>query len=294
MRVVFWRSAFLLAGILFLTSCIEDDRTDCDKSGTISILIRDANYDNIDQIEGAVELPTGLPLLSYVQSMAVWHQGAGLATSDYRNLTLGGSDIEYVLDPSILSRGMNDIMVTANETLSDQSFTSDHFELELHPNNEEYADIYIGYSEIVAPVQTNETIWLYRTKGKLLVKFINLPANVSRIDIAASGVYQKVSRNQVYASSTNVSKTFTPATGSDPVYEMFIAPSSSSSGTPLTIDIYDQSNAVTTLQNININIARNKITMIKPEYNDGTDEWEVSALIDGVWKKIHNLDIQDS
>lgn len=284
-------TTFLLLIISLFTSCVREDIQECmHSSGSVRVAIRDKNYKNIENIKIITPIREDLPVTAYIDSLFVWKltdkgqtNGPGIIMPE----EMTDNDLVHTMD---MQAGKYKIMITGNENI-DRTLYLENTSRDLHPDNNEYKDIYIGSENITIPVYENKTIWLYRTKGKLLVRFNNAPENITRMDISVHGVSETVDNDFVYKGNTHVSKSFDliPETSGPYLYEMLLAPSHSPDNTSLSIKIYDKNNNMVMLSNVYIDIKRNEIAFIQLEYGRKKEEWELSVFIDGKWTKIHSL-----
>ena len=279
-------SLFLL--IACFSSCIKDDTSDCPDPARITIEIKDKNYDNIGEIEKEIPVPEDLPMLSYIDGMSVWWHLLGAPESHSAIVALSRLEMQHVLDTDPMADGTNEILVIGNELIPAETYNRASMRRELHPGNSEYADIYMGSADIQVPVTVDETIPMYRTKGKLLLEIENLPATVSRIVVNASGVYETVGKGLSYEGTIDVSKSF--PVSSENNYDMLLAPSLAADGTALTVELYDDNNIKTVLSGMTITMTRNEITLAKLEYT--SNEWSFSLFLNGDWAYIDHLTIQ--
>lgn len=278
---------------LVLGSCVKDDHSDCDMPGIITVSVRDKNYDNIGEIQGQIGLNEGLPFLSYLTSLSIWRHAAGDDTSESFETILRGGEMTYTVDPACLMRGANEVVVIGNETIHAQKYNSTTIMRELHPAGGEYIDIYIGSEDISYPVYEDYTIWMYRTKGKLLIQPVNIPSDIVEAKITVANIYGAVGKGPAYSGSATVSKIFgIQQTAADPVLDIMLAPSISPANTsPVTIMFTKHDGSTVTLSNIYTKIHRNRISIIRPIYDIDTDEWTLEVLVDGKWVQVDNLNI---
>ena len=278
----------LLLLITCFSSCIKDDTSDCPDPARITVEIKDKNYDNIGEVEKEIPVPEDLPMLSYIDGMSVWWRLLGSAESHSAIVALSRLEMQHILDTDPMAAGTNEILVIGNELIPAETYNTASMRRELHPGNSEYADIYMGSADMQVPVTVDETIPMYRTKGKLLLEIENLPATVSRIVVNASGVYETVGKGLSYEGTTDVSKSF--PVSSENNYDMLLAPSLADEGTALTVELYDDNNNKVVLSGMNITMTRNEITLARLEYQ--SNEWSFSLFLNGDWAYIDHLTIQ--
>ena len=270
--------------VSFASSCINEDYADCEPAGRVVIAVRDKNYDNAVQV-GVLPVDENLPIASYLRSLIVWNRP--METRDYRisEQTLPVVERVHVLEQSYFRWGTDRITAIGNEVQRTRRATTT---IELHPGASEDTDIYIGSADITAPVAAERIIWMMRTKGKLMVDMVNMPAGVWITGASVGDVYASVEADTPipdtprYQGSVNVAKAFGTNTAN---FEIVLAPSVSATS-PLRITLSDGS-----VLDIDITITRNHITRVRPEYHSPTATWNILVMVDNKWQKIENMNI---
>ncbi len=262
-------------------------------SGTIAVTVMDKNYDNIDEIAGQQRVSEALPFASYLSGVTLWRHAEGADTSELFVPEFLPEDADVVIDTACLLPGTNELIVVGNELLPTQRYDGPVFTRELHPDGDEYVDLYIGTEDIVSPVHGDHAIRMYRTKGKLLVLPEGIPSDVVGIEVEIGNVYGSVGRNLAYSDSTGVVKRFalSQAGGADEL-SLFAAPGRTSDGqSPVTVRFAKQDGGTVALSNIFTSIHRNEISVIKPSYDPDSGEWSLEVFVDGRWARVENLRI---
>ena len=291
MRSVMYRKikiSFLILTGFALYSCIHTDPHDCPVPKSVTVAVGDKNYDNISDVEGIVPVRTDSPFIFYLPQLFVWWSSADIPHTASIMIRQAGE--VHLLTTDIFSKGENDVVVVGNERHAGKKLQPIYSNM-LHENGHEGSDVYIGSSRLSMPLSDDIIITMKRAKGKLITRFINLPEEIRRIDIRIDGLYESVDGNMIYSGMAGVGKTFGSADLNGDM-ELFLAPSNSFTGSPVTIDLFDKAGGKKTLSNINVSIGRNRITLIKPVFDPETNLWEVSLLVDGEWETIHDLSIE--
>jgi hypothetical protein len=272
----------IVSGVsLSLWSCLSDNISGCG----LEIAVRDKNYDNAAKVGDIVRDET-LPMISYIGSLVIGSHTVSGGYYAYSVEPLSATELVHVLDTSRFVNGEYEITPVGK---------GDNPAI-LHPDGIEGTDLYIGYDVIKVPLSTNHTIWLYRTKGKLMVEPQNTPDDVSTLRVEVDGVYSTAEGGFgatvpiVYTGSVSVAKQFDVATaGAAPRFETLLAPSTGSIS-PLRI-VFTFEDGTSETISMDIAILRNHITLVRPSYNTQTRRWDVTVMIDDKWVKINDLNI---
>lgn len=286
------------AGLIF-GSCVRDkDALDCSQGcnrSDITVAVMDKTYANAASIPGLAPENSNLPFLSYINRMSLWWLRKDIGNGQLHQVQLQDREITHLLDVSFIPNGDYEIVLIGNENLSEITNQADNIICDLHPDNSESRDIYIGGAAFSFPISTGQTVWLYRSKGKLLIDFINLPSGITQAEILVSNVCKTINKDRTYTDATSVFKSFdlTPASAGSPL-GVLLAPSIEGANSTLTIDLLDSAMNKTRLSNIPLTIMRNEITLIRPAYNANTSTWELSALINDQWVRIHDMTVENT
>lgn len=269
-----------------LASCIHEN--DCPEGSAI-LKVADKNFSNVQDIEQAVPISEDLPMRSYVNSLDLLWQNTDNATDGQEPVVLNAGEKAPVLDLSGFKKGSYNFFIASGNTVAEGTVDMNTDKIELHPDNAEHKDLYSGNASFSVPLTTTEVIYMYRLKGKLLIVFDNLPAEITDIDVTAENVSKTATKELTYEGTTSVNKSFVKSAAG--IGEFLLAPSAASGLTKLTIVLKNGTTTVATISNATVQMERNKLTVIKPTYNPDTDKWEIEVLINGEWEQITNLDI---
>lgn len=299
----FNRFAVYAFGIAFLLySCVDQDLEECPvppaESKPLIIRDKDKNYSNISSIEGLVPLDEDQPFISFINPLYLLCLDAGQDMVGVWPQALDNTSREYIPDISFIPPGRHRLGAVGNMIIPSRTHNYD-MAFELHPENNESLDFFVGYHEADFPLEEEHIMYMYRVKGKLIAIFDNLPENIGKIRISADNVSKMVNRDLVYTEETNVAKSFNVnRTDAHTQYSMFIAPSNTSNNTrgvsPFVIEFFDNgNNLISTVSNIDLSIKRNTITVIRTTYIPEEEGWTLESCVDGTWEQIHQLHVEN-
>lgn len=286
-RMFIKRNLILYAACaIILTSCIHDDQDLC---GDIILTVHDKNYDNISEAEGISAISENLPLVSYISTLSYWAQRQTALKIRTENPPLPGSQTQYRLTVHNWAAGNYNLTIAGNYVFSASGQPSP---VPLHPEFSEGDDIYLKSDRFDNPLCCDRTVSLLRTKGKLLIQFVDFPANAASVDVTVSGICQAVDADFNYSGSVAVSKTFaldSPDEGG--WFGMLLAPSAAA-GSSANLTVRDiNGGAIITTPAIPLTIYRNRLTMLRHRYIREGNRWEVALNVDGNWNTLYYLDI---
>lgn len=283
---------FLLTLVISFTSCIKDDLEDC----SLIIVVQDKNYNNIAEIDGLSPLAENLAMHNYVSTLSAWWLKMGANVNETRELNMSSDEKEYTVPSGFFADGSYDFVVSGNYLFTPQNAGNDFKYIDLHPQGQEGDDIYIGRDHFGIPLHKEETVVLNRTKGKLLLQFVDFPVSIASVRARVSGVYSNVDKDLNYIGSTTVTKSFIPTqpdTGD--YFGMLLAPTNASGKTFLSLSLLGANgNTIYAINDIPIVISRNHLTLVRQRYLPGTNEWEISLFVDGEWEAIHSLIVEEN
>lgn len=275
---------------IMMLSCVRDSDDDCPVArGVATVIVKDKNYDNVPPDSGYERVPEDQPFRYYVSSLGMFWQRPGDHAAGFQQLSLNDEDKDLTLDTGSLAPGNYNIILIGNNNAA----AGENFYYELHPGNVEYLDFYIGALSTDIPLPEDKTVFLYRAKGALVLKLDNIPSGIAHVNIRAGNVSREVSPALSYLGSTMVSKLFDlSGNTADPGLIMSLAPTATGIDySNLSIDLIDNQGNSTVLSNIQFNVKRNQITVVRLEYTPD-EEWEVMVLIDDTWTKVNNLNVE--
>jgi hypothetical protein len=281
MIVKFVNYWILLGSALLSWSCLSEKISGCE----VDIAVHDKNYDNAAEVGDIVRDET-LPMISYIGSLVTGSRPAGGGNYTYSDESLSPVQVVHPLDLSRFVSG--DYEIT--------SIGGGNAATVLHPDGGEGVDLWLGYDKITFPPSIHRTIWLYRTKGKLIVEPENIPAGIGTLGVEIDGVYARADGGAgtaipiVYGGSASVVKQFDVATaGAATRFETLLAPSVEAVS-PLRI-VFTSVDGISETISLNVSILRNHITVVRPRYDPQSRQWDITVMIDGKWVKVDNLNI---
>lgn len=279
---------FLPVGLL-LGSCVKQGAIQCPG---LQITVQDKNYDNIREIEGLLPLSEELPLLKYVNPLSMEWLRAGAASLETRIISVPSDEKTHAIPSTFFEKGNYDLAVSGNYGFENQTSPSTDFPIMLHPDGGEGADIYLQNDRFTIPLASDRTVALQRTKGKLLLQFVDFPAEITTVKTSVRGVYAQVNAYFQYSGSTTVTKPFFPGqpdTGN--YYSLLLAPTDASGHSLVDLTLLDNTGNTTHISDIPVTISRNHLTVLRQRYLPDEQAWEISLWVNGTWEVIHNLAI---
>lgn len=271
-------------------SCVREEAlVDC--PGVILIAVRDKNYDNVAQA-GDVAMAENLPLSDYVGSLVVRDHPSATEIYAAWEAILAADGFTYPVPEEHLARGTNEFSAVGRALDAALEYDAAQAPLILHPNKTEGEDIYLGSDAVKFPRLDDYTVWMLRTKGKLMVDVAGAPAATAQIRLSVGSVYSTVTdqgSELIYNGSTSVSRAYT-SQGATGTYHLKLAPSADPAS-PLTITFLDANGATLHELGLDVAIERNRITRIKAEYAADRNLWTLTANVDGEWVNVENMEL---
>lgn len=285
----------LLTLTLFgMSSCVRDEIPPCPPL-QVNITVKDKNYFNVDKVEPEERRGDDLAFRAYVPTLyytlrdaatneIIEEQGVFEVTGDGKTFPVTFCDCiphgKYVLT---VWGGLKD-----KAPLDEKSLTAI-----LHAEREQGDDFYLTNDTLVYDAyNNNHTVELERTKGKLVIQVENLPADVKYSDKTVDGLYQQVNHEFTYAGLTAVYTQAEWQEQTEIVTKTILAPSQKEKGSIVKAYFYteaDKKTPVFTPKAVSVTMKRNELTVLKYVYDDG--EFAIYILVDAVWERIYELDI---
>lgn len=277
--------AYLSILLALPSSCIKDE--DCPVSHTVNLVIKDKNYFNVSSFPEVKPADEQLPFRRF--SGNIYYL---LINTDTGKITREAALTDVTDNSSSYSINLDDIPEGNYELAVWGNLTTDTPAGILHPNGAEHTDIYVADALLkMDPTQDSDTLYMERTKGKLLVLCANFPKGYTRLQTNVKHVSRTSDAHLVYGGDTEVNKD--QPLGS--VNEMLLAPTPPGTSTLLNLAFYAPEARSATLPLIipetKITMNRNELTAIRVDYNNLNHTWDVSIYADSKWTLIHHLDI---
>ncbi len=281
------RYIYLAALTILNISCIFDDDSDCPvPECAAEISVKDINYDNINKFPLVEVKNKYMPFHSFVRTVYyVLSNTSGKHVRESAVQPASGDSRTYNISLGDIPKGEYVLTVWGN-------LTGEYPAGILHPDEQEYTDIYTG-SRIIRFDGTHRRteLALERTKGLLLLSCSGFPDDVSWIKMSVLGTYRSVDSDFNYTGSVNVEKEmpFQPFTTT------MLSPSAK--GTSVLRLSFHTDNPATSepflkLPDMNLPVSRNKISSVAIDYDVEAGMYEIRMFINEHWEMIHRLYIK--
>lgn len=300
-------SIILATVALAAGSCVKEDLTNCD--GLVVVAVRDINYDNAAEVGDAV-VADDLPMRNYIATLVTQEHPRGTPLHTPFEEPLSDAQLTYPLPPERLPGGVNELTVVGRALASAMLYRESELSriINLHADGQEGEDVYLGGDAVEYPRMDDHTVWMLRTKGKLMVDVVGAPDNVANVTLSVDKVYATVTEDLTsiapvraaigstgdaarlrYGGYTTVSRTY-PSEGNTATYHLILAPSAAQIS-PLRITFADSAGKAIYEPGAEIVIARNHITRVKAEYSVEERRWTLTVNVNGNWVKTENMTI---
>lgn len=287
-RILF---AYILSIVVICSSCIREDNEECPETRVV-VAIKDKNYANISQVVGVEPVDESLPFISYVNNLTCWEHKEGDQHTEQKNQILNSSSKEILLDLGNAPKGKYEVMALGNYDIPEGVAIPIDLIHELNSDKNKNSDIYLGMQQITIPSEGNNTVWLYRTKGMLLIDVSGLPSEIIWADVLVTDIYKHVDGRFNYSDVAELSGSFDLTSRISSTFKLLTAPTVAAKRSSLSIELQNNEAGIIKLSNISLDIIRNQITVVKPEYDPDEDEWNISVLVNGEWTRVVNLEIE--
>ena len=284
---------------LAATGCIRDEIADCPPL-TVTLSVKDKNYFNVDDVDLVEARAEDLPFRDYVSNLH-WSlrdakSGKIIDESPAVEVTGNEQTVGLNISPDI---PFGDYVLTVWGGLSDADALSEaKDQLRFHPANLEGDDVYMTCLHLTYDAwHYDYTAEMERTKGKLIIEKINLPSTVTASDKSITGLYGAVDHEFTYSGVTSVTKHAPVAPGAQVISETLLSPSVEGERARLHTVFHlsgaeSRADATTlTPADVDIELKRNELTVVRYLWNDEKQEFEIYVLIDATWRQIIKLDV---
>lgn len=285
----------LLFGASTLMSCIRDEIKDCPPLA-VNIAVKDKNYFNVDKVDLEDRKPDNLAFREYIPTLQwVLRDAKTGKVADYsENFAVTGDD--ETVQPDIcpcVPHGK--YVLTVWGGLDDNlPLRNDMTALSFHPGNEEGRDVYLTNDTLLYdPWHNGYTVEMERTKGKLIIEKLNLPANVDCSDKKITGIYSDVDNSFKYTGETHVAKQSQIETPAQVVTKTVLSPSLHDNGSILSMSFSANQQNVETLvpKNVNITMGRNELTVLRYVWDEERQDFVIYMLINDNWELTTKMEI---
>lgn len=278
-----------------LTSCIRDEIEDCPPL-QVNIAVKDKNYFNVDKMDPENERPTDLAFREYVPTLFYMLRDAktGEVMEEHGVFRVEGEAKTMTVDfCPCLPHGT--YVLTVWGGMKDMtSLSEDRTALALHPEHAEGDDIYLVNDTLVYDAYHYDyTVEMERTKGKLIVEAEGLPQDIGQMTTDVDGLFGKVNSDFIYSGETHVSNTSAVTADQKVRMSSIMAPSVGSGASLVNVSFTKNDSASDMLlpkpADVNINMERNRITMLKYVFNPDADKFTIYIKVNDNWEEIHGM-----
>jgi len=279
------------------TSCVRDEIPDCPPLN-VKIVVKDKNYFNVDKVESEERLGDNLPFRAYVPTLywVLRDLNTGEVVDESALITVSG-DETYVrpdICPCVLH---GKYVLTVWGGLADRDLLNDDMTLlSFHPGNTEGSDVYMTNDTLLFDAWHNDyTVDLERTKGKLIIEKMNLPAGIDQSEKTATGLFASVSNAFRYDGETSVTKRTEISPAEKVVTKTVLSPSLKDDGSVLSLsftgkDIHGKAMTLKP-KDVNITMHRNELTVLRYVWDDAKQVFDIYMLVNDNWEAITKMDV---
>jgi len=292
MRIV-KTACWALTGLGMLTvSCVRDNIPDCPPL-RINIAVKDKNYFNVDKVELEDRLDEDLAFREYVPTLywVLRDADTGKIVDKSPLITVSGD--EKTVSPDInpdLPHGKYVLTVWGGLENSDP-LNEDMTLLGFHPGNTEGRDVYMTNDTLLYDAWHNDyTVEMERTKGKLIIEKLDLPADIKESKKSITGLFSNVNNEFLYGGETGVSKQTALTPAPQIVTKTLLSPSLKEDGSVLSLD-FTGNGAALKPKEITITMRRNELTVLRYVWVPEEQTFEIYMLVNDNWETITKMDI---
>lgn len=278
--------------IFFTVSCIKETPDECPYQYNIQLYVIDKNYFNASAI--GVEISEDLPFKQYIKNIfyTLYDPKTGRNVIEPQYLDISQTEKEVSLIFDFIPDGEYVLTVWGNVNNESKNYLQNPGLL--HKDKKEDTDIYVatGVLNIVSGLAQEMRLGMERTKGKLEIKFENLPVTISNINQSTSSIYANVDNKLIYTNETVVEKVFQNNDIALLSLMTFLAPTVEGKRSQLMLLLNDINNQIIlTIPAIEIFIKRNELTVLEINYNEVSNSLEIWLFLINEWILVNELDI---
>lgn len=294
-RSLFSRLIFLALPFIAASCIDESDTPTCleENQYTVTIAVKDKNYDNILEMPELTPESTNLPFSSYIQGIS--YRLEDMTTRkivDYQDYVIvDPTEMVHTLVFNNITPGSYLLTTLGNLPVTNRTRATQML-VTLHDDGTENMDIYMGTDTLNfdnSPHVTSDVMG--RLKGKLLVVCKNFPAETDKIILRVDSVHLGISEDaRNYAEVTYVTQTFDTQ---EELLRMYLAPTVPNSQSTLTLLLFTSGSTTPfiIIPDTKFTIQRNEVTEVLIDFNTGNQTVEISIRIAGAWEKINEMRI---
>ncbi|MEG2515061.1 MAG: hypothetical protein RSA92_06965, partial [Bacteroidaceae bacterium] len=212
------RIIYIIPFTLFLfSSCLRDEIEPCPPL-QVNIDVKDKNYFNVDKIELEEKKSEELPFRKYVQTLryALRELKTGKVVEEATLFEVTGNEKRIpVTFCDCIPHGTY-VLTVWGGLKSEKELSKDALSAELHMDGTEGEDVYLTNDTLLYDAWSyTYTVDLERTKGKLLIESVGLPATVDASQKSISKVFDTVENTFDYSGNSKVEKEYAWKESSD-------------------------------------------------------------------------------
>ena len=282
------------AALMATTSCIRDEIQDCPPL-RVKIAVQDKNYFNVDKVELEDRLSETLPFKEYVHSL-YWilrdAQTGNVVDEDFIDQIDSEEQILPLEFCDCIPHGKYVLTVWGNLENEDP-LGNDPLSLDFHPAGTEGLDIYMTNDTLTYDAWHNDqTVYMERTKGKLIVEKVNLPAQVLASEKTVGGLFSRVSNAFIYSGETRVNKHVDIAPAASVVTKTMLSPSIRNKGSRLSYTFPTGGAEVFVPADVNITMERNMLTVLRYVWDPEIGDFTIYILVNDNWEVVTQMGVE--
>lgn len=287
----------MLAGLVMTSSCIRDEIPDCPPL-RVKIAVKDKNYFNVDKVELEDRKSEDLPLKEYVPTLYwVLRDAATGEIVDASDLiSVADDERTYTADIRQSLQHGKYVLTVWGGLENPEPLGEDPTTLDFHPDNSEGGDIYMTNDTLQYDAWHNDyTVELERTKGKLIIEKLDLPAEIKESEKSISGLFAKVDNEFKYTGETSVTSRMKIIPSPQIVTKTVLSPSLRENGSVLSLAFFgnnsDEIESALIPKNVNITMRRNELTVLRYVWVPEKMDFDIYMLVNDNWEKILKMEI---
>ena len=286
-----------VAALGFLASCIRDSIPDCPPL-RVNIVVKDKNYFNVDKVELEERRAENLPFREYVPTL-YWvlrdaNSGKVVAESPLHEVEGDTQELPVEIGSPVVHGRY--VLTVWGGLRSMDALGDDPTTFKMHRDNTELNDIYLTNDTLLFDYWHNDhTVELERTKGKLIIEKLNLPADVKRSEKKVTGLYSVVDNRFKYTGEVHVGKSSKIETPERVVNKTFLSPSLKIEGSLVSMDFIRQTEGgeVKISPNaVDITMDRNRLTVIRYVWDPDREEFWIYVLVNDNWELVKQMEVE--
>lgn len=300
----------VLIGLLTAVSlggCIRDDIETCPPLG-VTLEVADKNYFNASRNEIMRPVDENLPFCSYVPSLRYILRDAatGRVVADRPLYAVTGDEREHRIESCPrLPHGRYVLTVWGGleelHPLDGQALSID-----LHPDVCPVGNLCVAHDTLLYDAWHSEyRMALERTHGRLVVEVVGLPESSVRAMLRVADLHARVDYALGYTGRRSVTHEALRE-GAEPwIIHCPMAPSVDAEGARLEMDFYESPAAAESsispaaaepsisARPVAVTLRRNELTLVRYVWEEERGEFRVYMMVDGAWREIVDLDIEE-